>query len=87
MAMNGKIRWTPEGLQAVDKLQQLLTSSRCLGLPDHSKSFNPFFGENVPTVHVHQAVHALISQTPTAHFTPARLLHYQNVLLTMSHVT
>ena len=33
------------------------------------------------------AVHALISQAKTAPLTPARLLHYQNVLLTMCHVT
>ena len=39
------------------------------------------------TVHVPHAVHALISQARTAHLTPARLLHYQNVLLTMAHVT
>lgn len=29
----------------------------------------------------------LASQARTAHFTPARLLHWLNVLLTMSHVT
>ena len=39
------------------------------------------------TVHVPHAVHALITQARTAHLTPARLLHYQNVLLTMAHVT
>jgi hypothetical protein len=37
------------------------------------------------TVHVPDAVYALFSQAKTAHLTPAR--HYQNVLLTMSHVT
>jgi hypothetical protein len=39
------------------------------------------------TVHVPHTVHTLISQAKTVHRTPARLLHYQNVLLTMSHVT
>lgn len=39
------------------------------------------------TVHVPHAVHAIVSQARTAHLTPARLLHWQNVLLTMSHVT
>ena len=39
------------------------------------------------TVHVTHTVHTLISQAKTVHLTPARLLHYQNVLLTMSHVT
>lgn len=40
MAMNDKIKWTPEGLDSIDRLKQLLTSSPCLGLPNHSKPFN-----------------------------------------------
>ena len=39
------------------------------------------------TVHVPHIVQTLISQAKTVHRTPARPLHYQNVLLTMSHVT
>lgn len=39
------------------------------------------------TVHVPHSVFSLISQAKTAHLTPTRLLHWQNVLLTMSHVT
>ncbi|XP_024234276.1 uncharacterized protein LOC112217899 isoform X2 [Oncorhynchus tshawytscha] len=139
MAMSDKIKWTPEGLTALTKLKQLMTTSPCLGLPDHSKPLNLFVcerngfmssvltqehgGKQCPvgyyskqldsvarglvcclravaaatcadivamcelTVHVPHAVHALISQAKTAHLTPARLLHYQNVLLTMCHVT
>ena len=36
------------------------------------------------TVQVPHTVYDLISQERTARLTPARLLHYQNVLLTMS---
>ena len=39
------------------------------------------------TVHVPHAVDSLILQAKTAHLTPAQLLHWQNVILTMSHVT
>ena len=39
------------------------------------------------TVHVPHSVHAIIAQARMAHLTPARLLDYQNILLTMSHVT
>jgi hypothetical protein len=39
------------------------------------------------TIHVPHAVHAIITQARMAHLTPARLLGYQNILLTMSHVT
>lgn len=39
------------------------------------------------TVHVPHSVFSLIPQARTAHLTPARLLHRQNVLLTMWHVT
>ncbi|XP_058872909.1 uncharacterized protein LOC131723312 isoform X1 [Acipenser ruthenus] len=38
-------------------------------------------------VQVPHAVSALLNQCKTAHLTPARLLHYQNVLLTMPNVT
>ncbi|XP_034781882.2 uncharacterized protein LOC117973465 [Acipenser ruthenus] len=143
MTMKDTIDWTPDGLTALKKLKQLLSSPPCLGLLDHSKPFNLFVCEkggfmlavltqehggkqrpvafyskrldNVArglvcclravaaateavlasadlvamcplTVHVPHAVHALISQAKTAHLTPARLLHYQNVLMTMSHV-
>lgn len=39
------------------------------------------------TVHVPHEVHALLMQAKTSHLTPARLLSYQHVLLTLSHVT
>jgi hypothetical protein len=38
-------------------------------------------------IHVPHAVHTTITQARTAHLTPARLLDYQNILLTMSHFT
>ncbi|XP_041753029.1 uncharacterized protein LOC121581603 [Coregonus clupeaformis] len=89
MAMNDKIQWTPEGLEAFDKLKQLLTSSPRLGLPDHSKPFNLFvcetkgFMSSVLTQDKWWEAEAfcLLSQVRTAHLTPARLLHYQNVSL------
>jgi hypothetical protein len=45
MAMIDKIKWTPEGLTALTRLNQLMTTSPCLGLPDHSKPFNLFVCE------------------------------------------
>lgn len=45
MAMNDKMKWTPEGLTALTRLKQLMTTSPCLGLPDHSKPFNLFLCE------------------------------------------
>ncbi|XP_072554178.1 protein NYNRIN-like [Paramormyrops kingsleyae] len=38
-------------------------------------------------VHTSHAVHALITQAKTSHLTTARLIHYQNILLTLSNVT
>lgn len=40
MATNDKMKWTPEGLSALTRLKYLMTTSPCLGLPDHSKLFN-----------------------------------------------
>lgn len=40
MAANYLIKWTPEPKLSLTRLKQLLTSSPCLGLPDHEKVFN-----------------------------------------------
>lgn len=98
--MNDKIQWTAEDMKALEKLKQLLTSSPCLGLPDHSKPFNLFVcekngfmssvltqnhgGKQWPVAYYSKR---LGSVAGNAHPTPSRLLRYQNVLLTMSHVT
>jgi hypothetical protein len=36
----GVVEWSPEA--ALVKLKQALTSTHCLGLPDHTKTFNLF---------------------------------------------
>ncbi|XP_072571993.1 uncharacterized protein [Paramormyrops kingsleyae] len=39
------------------------------------------------TLRVPHAVHAILTQARTSHLTPARSVHYQNVLLTLANVT
>jgi hypothetical protein len=39
------MKWTPEGLTALTRLEQLMTTSPCVGLPDQSKPFNCFVCE------------------------------------------
>uniref|UniRef100_A0A7N8WJ00 ribonuclease H n=1 Tax=Mastacembelus armatus TaxID=205130 RepID=A0A7N8WJ00_9TELE len=144
LAMTDDLTWTLTAETAFTELKQALSSTPCLGLPDHTKPFNLFVSERngfmsavltqqhgdkqrpigyyskylsitergmVPclravaatteavlattdivamsplTVHVPHAVHSLILQAKTAHLTPARQMHWQNILLTMSHVT
>ena len=100
MVMNDKIQWTAEDMKALEKLKQLLTSSPCSGLLDHFRLFHLFVcekygfmssvltqnhvGKQGPVAYYSKR---LGSVAQTAHPTPARLLHYQNMHLTMSHVT